>query len=228
MAMEDIKEQLLVAWNRVADRVQEMPLYTQLKERFDGLAPSMQKVVVIALGALLWFIVMMVPLSWYQESQDSVTAFDERRSVMRELMKVSREAQDVPPLMPAPPVESLRADIESRLRSANLVPEQIKNIEVGGGASSLIPADRSIGSVLVNVWKLNIRQVVDVGTQLSRLNPSVKLTSTEISANKDDNHYFDVVFKLTALAVPDLTAPPPEEPVKPARGGRNRPAKGDE
>ncbi|MBX2989274.1 MAG: hypothetical protein KF802_15405 [Bdellovibrionaceae bacterium] len=219
MTTDDLKEQLLVTWNRIAERVQETPVYNQLKERFDGLSPSMQKIVVVIGGVLAWFLIISVPWSWYSDSSTLVEGFEERRSVIRELLKVSREAADVPPLMPSPPIESLRSDVESRLRGANLTPEQIKAIDLGGGGSQLIPNERSLGSLSISLWKLNIRQVVDVGTQLSRLNPSVKLTGTDIAANREDNHYFDVVFKLTALAVPDLSAPvaAPEEP---ARGGR--------
>jgi hypothetical protein len=99
-----------------------------------------------------------------------------------------------------------------------LIPEQIKSIDLGG-SSGLIPADRASGSVVVNVWKLNLRQAVDIGTRLTNINPSVKVTAVQMTANSEDKRYYDVVYRMTALAVPDLSAPPEEEPT-PARGGK--------
>lgn len=219
MNFEDLKEQFLSTVSPIGHRLQETSAYQQLKERFDALSYSAQKLVVVGSAFFLWFLILLIPFSWYGQSRDNVTAFEERRSIIRELLKVSREAAEVPPIPPAPPVETMKMDLETRLKSANLLPEQIKSIDVAQSTSSLIPAERTAGSLAIHLWKLNLRQVVDVGTQLSRLSASVKLTAMEMVANKEDARYYDVTYKATALAVPDLSAPPSEEP-HPRNGGR--------
>lgn len=221
MNFDDLKEQLLSLLRRLGERIQDTPAYGQLKDRFDGLSPSMQKTTVLAGVVLAFLIVLSLPWSWYGESHTAMEGFDERRNVIRELLKVSREAAEVPDIPTAPPVESLKADVQNRAKQANLLDEQIKSIETVAAAGGLVPSDKSAGGLVVTLWKLNLRQLVDVGGQLSRLNPSVKMTGVEIAANKEDAHYFDVVYRLTALAVPDLSADAPEpEPAKaPARRG---------
>lgn len=221
MNFDDLKEQLLSLLRRLGERIQDTPAYGQLKDRFDGLSPSMQKTTVLAGVVLAFLIVLSLPWSWYGESHTAVEGFDERRNVIRELLKVSREAAEVPDIPTAPPIESLKADVQNRAKQANLLDEQIKSIETVAAAGGLVPSDKSAGGLVVTLWKLNLRQLVDVGSQLSRLNPSVKMTGVEIAANKEDAHYFDVVYRLTALAVPDLSADAPEpEPAKaPARRG---------
>lgn len=220
MILDDLKEQFTAAASNIGHRIQETSAYQQLKERFDALSYSAQKMVVVGTGFFIWFLILMIPFTWYNQSQENVTAFEERRAVIRELLKVSREASEVPPIPPAPPVETMKSDLEMRLKSANLLPEQIKSIEVTQPSSNLIPAERSAGELTFHLWKLNVRQVVDVGTQLSRLSASVKLTAMEMIANKEDPRYFDVTYKATALAVPDLSAPPSVEEPRAKNNGR--------
>ncbi|MNY66926.1 hypothetical protein D3C86_2044270 [compost metagenome] len=74
--------------------------------------------------------------------------------------------------------------------------------------------------VQVNLAKLNRRQVIDLGYQFQSLNPSVKLKDMVMTANREDSRYFDVFYKLVALAVPSLTAEPDTGNTPPPRGGR--------
>lgn len=218
MNLDDLKEQLSTIGQRIHERLEEQPTYVQLKERFDGLSPQMQKLTLMGVGGLIWLFVLSIPWGWTSNADLSIETFESRRALVRDLLRVSRESADVPAIPPPPPVEALRPDIESRLRSISLLPEQIKAIDVGSSRSQLLPLDKSSGALTVQVTKLNVRQVVDAGTQLARLNPSIKMTALEIKANAEDKRYFDVTYRLTALLVPDLSAPPSEEP--PPRGAR--------
>ncbi|MBX3040345.1 MAG: hypothetical protein KF789_06510 [Bdellovibrionaceae bacterium] len=212
MTVDDLKEQLQGVGRRITDRLEEIPAYVQMKERFEGLTPPMQKLTVLAVVVVGWLIVLSIPWGWSSESSLSIEGFESRRALIRDLLKVSREAAEVPNIPPSPPVESLKVDVENRLRSANLLPEQVKSIETGANTSNLLPAERSSGSLVVNLSKLNVQQVVEAGTQLSRVSPAVKLTGVQMAANKEDQRYYDVTYRLTALAVPDLSAPPADEP----------------
>lgn len=221
MTGDDLKEQLLSIANRIGERIQDLPLYTQIKDQFDSLSPAMQKLTVL-IGVLSVFAVLLfLPWGWYSESQDLVDSFEDRRAVIRELLKVSRESSEVPDIPMPPPMDGLKAELQARLQNASLIEEQIAGIDVDASGSQLIPGDKSAGALAVRLTKLNLRQIVEIGTLLTQINPSVKMTDLEVTATKEDPHYFDVIYRITALAVPDLSAPPPE-PETPAprrRGG---------
>lgn len=216
MNLDDLKEQFQALGQKISDQLQEVPVFVQLKERFDGLTPASQKMVVFGGIVAAWLFVLSIPWGWKSESGYYVENFETRRTLIRDLLKASREAAQVPNVPPAPPDETLRVDVESRLQSMNVGPEQIASIETSTGGSNLIPADRSSGLLDVNLKKLNVQQVVQAGTQLSRISPSVKMTAIEMIANKEDARYYDVKYRLIALAVPDLSVTDDEAPA----GGR--------
>ncbi len=216
MNFDDIKDQLLSIWRRILERIQDTPTYTQLKDRFDVLSPRGQKLVVLGGVMIVFAFALILPLSWLSEASDTVSAFEDRRSIVRELLKVSREASEVPNIPMAPPISALKLEVESRVKEANLIDGQLKSVDQVEAPSSLIPADKSAGTVMVSVEKINLRQLIQMGTRLTQISPSVKMTDLEIVANREDAHYFDVIFRLTALAVPDLSTPMAADPEAPA------------
>lgn len=232
MTLDDLKDQLAGSFRQVSERVQETELFINLKDRFDAQNPFTQKMIVAGSITLVFALVLLLPWSWYSSSEDVVASFDTRRGLIRELLKVAREAADVPNIPMPPSTDMLKGDIESRLKQSNLVQEQIKSIDVASTADSkLITAERSSGGLSVSLWKLNVRQIVDVGAALSSLNPSVKMVGLDVKANPEDAHYFDVVFKLASLNVPDLSTPPPpleEEPQPKKKAPTKKKGAGDE
>lgn len=228
MNFDDLKDRLTSELKTTWDRIQDSSLYNQLKDRYENLSPSMQKIATIGAAVLVVALVMSFPLSYYSQSSTYVGEFEEKRDVIRELLKVSREASDVPDLAQPPPVEQLRGMAEAQTKNANLLPEQVKSIEVGTSDSRLIPANLSSGTLNVHLAKLNLRQVVDLGYQLQAMNSSVKMQDLVVTANQEDNHYFDVAYKLIALAVPSAVSIPEPESTRPARGRSSKPSNDSE
>lgn len=224
MNLDDLKEQLLARFHSVSERVQDTSSFQQLKERFDSLSANGQKMVIALGGFLIVALIISVPLGWSSESDEFVQNFDERRRLIRELLKVSREASDVPNIPVPPNPASLKLNLEAQLKDSGLLSEQIKAIEPESSNSRLIPNERSDGGLRVQLAKLTLRQITSIGQRLVQISPSLKMTSLQIQATKEDPHYFDVVMKLTALKVPDLSAPPPPPPeeARPGRAGGNR------
>lgn len=204
---DDLKEQVLNALRPVLEKIEETPAYGQLKDRFDGLSTNAQKGVIAGGIVLAFVIVLSIPFGWYSDTQFTVEEFDSRRQTLRDLFKVTRELGDVPNIPAPPAVESLRMDLENRLRGFDVLPEQIAGINVSSTSTSrLIPAERSSGGITATLRKLNLDQIVGIGTVMSNLGTSVKLTGMRVEAS-DEAGYFDVTYKLTALRVPDLNAP---------------------
>jgi hypothetical protein len=91
----------------------------------------------------------------------------------------------------------------------SLTPEQMTDvIELDSRSLGTALVDKSIkqSGVGVNLKKLNLRQVVDLGYTLQDLYPSVKMSGLEITASTQDPHYFDVLYKLIIFSSGNLTA----------------------
>ncbi|WP_415064008.1 hypothetical protein [Bdellovibrio sp.] len=221
MNLEDLKDRLVSDARQTWERVQDSAAYNQLRDRYENMTPAMQKLTSVGAIAFVAFAILSVPYSYYSQSQDYVGEFESKRMTIRELLKVSRESSDVPQIPQAPSMDIIRSNIENQIKSANLLPEQIKGTEVLDNNSQLVPKNLTEGVLQVSLAKLNVRQAMDLGYQLQNINPSVKLKDLVITANREDSRYFDVVYKLVALAVPE--APQiPSEPTKRSGGIRDR------
>lgn len=220
MNLDDLKDRFSTELRATWDRIQESAAYNQMRDRYENMTPSMQKLTLYGGIAAAALIVLSIPYGYFSGSTDAVTEFEGKRMTIRELLKVSREASEVPSIPQAPSIDMLRGMIENQIRSANLLPEQIKGTQSTSG-SALIPSNLSEGGLQIQLAKLNLRQIVDLGYKFSSISPSVKMSDMTMTANREDNRYFDVVYKLVALAVP--AAPViAAEPEPPSKKGFNR------
>ena len=228
MTLDELKERLSTEAKHSWEKFQESSLYNQMRDRYENMTPVMQKLTLVVVIAGVSLLILSFPYSSYNQSNEYVSDFEEKRSVIRELLKVSREASEVPNIPNPPPMESLKSMADTQVKNANLIPEQIKSIEVAPANSKLIPQNLSMGSLIVTLSKLNLRQVVDLGYQLQSINQSVKMQDLTVTANREDARYFDVVYKLVALSVPSPAAPEiSDEPVKsPRLRGNNKGSRG--
>lgn len=230
MNLDDLKDRISTEARATWDRIQESAAYNQMRDRYENMTPSMQKLTFYGGIAVATLIVLSIPYGYFSGSTDAVGEFEGKRMTIRELLKVSREASEVPAIPPAPSIDSLRSTVDSMIHSANLLPEQIKGTQ-STTSSAMIPANLSEGGLQITLAKLNLRQVVDLGYKFSNISPSVKMSDLTMTANREDNRYFDVVYKLVALAVPaaPVIATEPEAPKKGfSRGGRKAAPGSDE
>ncbi|QDK37427.1 hypothetical protein [Bdellovibrio sp. NC01] len=220
MNLDDLKERISTEARQTWDRIQESAAYNQLRDRYENMTPTMQKLTLVGSVAAVAALILSVPYGNFTTSNEAVSEFEGKRMTIRELLKVSRESSEMPNIQPAPPIDMLRANIDNQIKMANLLPEQVKGIDAGAAAGGLIPANLAEGTLDVKLAKLNLRQVMDMGYKFQSINSSVKMKDMVVTANRDDNRYFDVIYKMVALAVPQAPPPPPEEP--PSKGKRNK------
>ena len=218
MNLDDLKDRFSSEARVTWERIQESAAYNQMRDRYENMTPTMQKLTLVGGVTLVAFLILSIPYSYYQTSQDYVGEFEGKRMTIRELLKVSRESADVPQIPQAPSMDMVRSSIENQITAAHLLPEQVKGTESLSSDSSLIPKNLTEGGLQVSLAKLNIRQILDLGHQFQSINPSVKLKDLIITANREDTRYFDAVYKLVALAVPAA----PEVQEEPPRGGGSR------
>ncbi len=212
---EDLKENIVTQVKALSEKIQESPLYIRATEQFQNLSPNMQKITLSG-GALLGLgILLSIPWSNYTLSMASVESFEGTRQTIRDLLKVSREVKDIPNIPQPPDVNDLRNQVQGLLSAGRLLPEQIRGIDNTSNSSRLIPANLNQGTLSVSLTQLNLRQVIDIAHQLQTIHQSIKMTDMEIIANSKNSHYFDVIYKLAVLLVPQYKEPTPDpEPSK--------------
>lgn len=221
MAFEDLRERLQSELKTSWDRLQESSIYIQLREKYENLSPAMQKAALFGSVAFVFLILFSVPMGYYSASSDAITEFEDKRQLIRDLLKVSREAQETPNLPLPPDTNSLKSQIDSQLQSARLLPEQIVSTDVLPQENlRTLPQNLSQGLVKVTLNQLNLRQILDVGHQIQSISPSIKMIGLQMEANAKDPRYFNVVYRLAVLAIPSPgdTAPEPEPPPRKRRG----------
>jgi hypothetical protein len=116
-----------------------------------------------------------------------------------------------------PPIDSLKSRIQTELQASRVMQDLIKSVETVPLGSRLFPQELSDGTIEVVVNKLNLKQIIDVGQQLTALSASVKMKDMIMNANGEDERYYDVIYRLIVLKVPEIIEPLPE-PEPPKKG----------
>lgn len=230
MNLDDIKEQLRDQFNTTWGRIQESSAYNTLREKYEALPTNQQKALgvgalVLAVLILLWF-----PYSYLSVSGTLITEFSEKRAVIRELLRVSRQSDALPPIPQGPSIDALQQSVDQVFNAANLMAEQRGQVMGTSTKDKLafIPPTVTQQAFAVDAKKLNLKQILDIGFELSKLYAALKLMDVEITsaAGAPAPGYFDVVFKLVSFNFPHM-----ESEELPATGkgfsnkrGNNRPA----
>lgn len=215
MAFEDLKDRLKEEWQKSLDKAEESSVVTEIKDRYENLTPIQQKIMLgVTIGAAL-LVLFAIPYSSYSTSEDSLLEFTEKRQLIRELLRTSKEAKESPEIPVPPAVDELRAQAEGMLTTAQLLPEQIAGVTAEGAQGGIVNSQLVSGNVRVAANQLNLRQIIDLGHEFSSISPSAKLKDLQITASKEPG-YFDVVFKILVLKVKPKELPVEEE--KPKKG----------
>lgn len=222
--LDNLNEQFKTGLSKIQQQLQESPTYAQAMDRYESLPPSSQKVVLVLGTFVILFFTLFYPLSQLSTSQDVLASFEEKRNLIRDLFRTHREASASPNIPLPPPTESLRASVSAVITRAELLPEQNLGIANGAAEGKLIPASLVASVLEVRLAKLNLRQIVDIGSSLVSISQSVKMKDMVMVANAQDTRYYDVTYKLYTLNVPE---PTPEPAPEPANNSRNRNTEGE-
>lgn len=211
MNLEDLKDQLKEQAAQLWGELQESSAYNSLREQYENMPSSGQKLLQIGGVLLAIFMLLLIPLSYFDSAATKLADFEENRSLVRDMLRASRDAQQEPPLPPGLTAMQLQSQVDNALRAFNLLNEQRGGVTPLGPnpAEGLVPASIEQQGLRISLKKLNLRQLVDIGYRLQSIHPGVRMTSLEVQANTEDNHYFDVLFSLVSLSLPQPS--PPEE-----------------
>ena len=228
MILDDIKDKVREKLAAGFARLQETSAYSDLSEKFESLSPSGQKGVIAGVAFLLGLILLAVPYTLLSSSSDTVTEFEDKRNLIRELFRTKHESAILDTAVPAITPQDLLARSQNQINSAQLQPEQIRGVgpydNSGPQASPIIPKGVIQQGVNVSLAKLNMRQLVDIGHQLQAVHPSAKMIGMEVTANRDNAHFFDVIYKLVSFSMPAEPVAKPKGKSSLKRGSPKPPA----
>lgn len=227
MTLDELKENIRTSLKQVYERFKETSIYHQLNDQFENMKASQQKLAIIVSCILVAALLLFMPITSLLSARSSIIEFESKRELIRDLIKVQREIQEVPALPEAPSNDSMRSLAEAKIKESNLLPEQIKAIESGNPMSRMISPNHLQSGLVVTLSKLNLRQIVDIGSKLQDINPSVKMIDLVIDPNPSDSRYLDVTFRLVSLNIPKPPPPPAFEPEKKSTRKKNK-SKSDE
>lgn len=213
MAFEDLRDQAVERVQAFWGRIQDDPGFIRMQERYQSLPPIGQKAVAAGLSLLALYIVLMIPLSYYSSSSDSVAYFEENKELIENLFTTRRDAG----ILKAAPQQIDQGQIisqaQAKVTQAGIPPERVQvegyeQIGKNRTGSPVIPKSVDETGARVIVSKLNLTQLVDIGHSLMTISNGVKMLGIDIKAAADDPRYFDVTYKLAHFRIPQPPAPP--------------------
>ncbi len=225
MALDDIKDRLREQVQTTIARIEESAAWAQLMERYQGLTPNAQKLSLAGVGAAAAFVLFMFPWIFFSGSQTSLTEFEDKKQLIRDLFRYSHAAST----MPMAPLPVSAGDLHNAIQgvlsnqSPSLLPEQtvaITDFDNSKAKSAGLPQGLTQNGVMVSLSRLNLDQLVKIGSQLQDLRPTVKMVGLKVQATPADPHYFDVTFKMVAFNLPPIDLP------KPGAKGATKPPSG--
>lgn len=211
--LSGLKDQLRDQFETLWTRIQESSVYLNLKEQYDALPQLGQRALAVGAALLALGLILLLPYSYIQSAQEAEAEFNETRALLRDLLHIARDAQLPPPLPPGTSSAQLQSQVQSTLGPFTLLPEQMGPIQALGPspAGSLVAKRIEQAGVSVQLNKLNLRQILDIGSALQRINPGVRLMGLEIQNNREDNRYYDVQFQLVNFSLPGALPSSDEE-----------------
>lgn len=208
MALEDLQEQLKDTWADLVSRVQANPSFNTLQEKWEQLSPTLQRLIIAGMIFIVGLGIFSIPYGFHSNSTYLVEKFEANRSLLRNLLRAGRLAGDASQNTPNMSVEDVKNQLNGTLATFGLIPEQmagINNIAADALGGNLAGGGLQQDGLAINLKKLNLKQIQEIGFQLQDIGPAVKLAGVEIEAGKPDPHYFNVVFKLAVYRMPSLS-----------------------
>lgn len=206
MNLSEVKDQILDLLKSKWAELQESSLYIQLKEKYDDLSPVVQKLIVALFVFMVVMFFMLPPWAWWDSSESYVSRFETRKALIRSVLQLKRDIGQAPQIPNGPTSSALKIQVNQVIQEMALNENQLKGVEEinisNDSSSALVPASVTQSGVQLIVWKLNLTQIVDLSYKLQKVNPSAKILSLDMTANSEDNHYFDAIYQIVSFSVP--------------------------
>ena len=121
--------------------------------------------------------------------------------MIEDLLNIQSEIKNAPNVRTQVDGSQLQVQANDLIEKSGLAKEQVTSTSVVTSAQrkfTFIPEEINYVGVQVVLSKLNLTQVLDIGTKLQNVNDA-KLIELSMAANKDDNHYYDVTYLVASF-----------------------------
>lgn len=233
MAFEDLREQLKDRASEALAKLQESSTFNSLRERYESQTPPMQKAVLAGGIALAFLMVLWFPMSFLSSGSDQISQAEENRDLIKGLLRASHSASEPAPLPPPMSADTLKSSVERVLRDNGLLPDQIgiMNPIPESANGGLAPAGVVTTGLAVQLKKLNVAQVIEIGNLVQNMAPGTKLIGVDVIQSAGTTHYYDLVLQILHFGLPTMTddteAAPNGKGAKQGRSGKSKPADAD-
>jgi hypothetical protein len=193
---------------------QESPSIVALRERFEELPPNQQKGIMAAAILFALIGIFFLPISNMMDSSDLTEQFNERRSELKELLKIQSESAAAPSVPAAREAAGLKALIDLSLGGQGIKPEQIR---VSKDAGSSGQSNLESHGMEYSIEKVTIRQAFQLIHDIESKASESKVTDLQLTALQPDPHFYTLHFKAYSFGPKLAAAMPVEEKKKPAK-----------
>lgn len=210
---ELLKKRLEQFWESFQNKVNESHLFNLLKERYEALTTVQQKTIKYITGTGLLLVFFIIPLLYFTSALSHWKEFKVKYQLSLRLLKLRT---DPTPFQSARSPSDLKQTLESLIKKYRTENYSVKN-KKGGDRKSTVKTE----VFEVKVDHLNIKQVIQLGTDLNTL-PSVRLEALQIVESTQYANHYDTTYevhhyfmKRSGRAARRL--PPSERRLKPKR-----------
>ena len=88
-ALDSIKERLKTSISSMTTRIQETTWYANLRDRYESLNPSQQKIALFVGTLIIMIVLLFYPFTLLMKSYDHIAQYEAKRELIREMNAVS-------------------------------------------------------------------------------------------------------------------------------------------
>ena len=188
-----LKKELIDFYQKLEGQILESNSFNILKERYQSLTILNQKLIKFSLIALLAIVTFSLPVYYLSSSTMAWFQLKEKHRLSQELLKMREKSSF-----------SKVRDTESILKSKinRLIQKYSSENFTMTQESKKFPKSDFIDQIIfkIKLPHLNIRQVVQLGTELKNLS-QVRLEELTFTENKDYKNHYDISYQLSAFVI---------------------------
>ena len=213
---EIFKKQLDQFWDNFQNKLYESHLFNLLKEKYESLNLIQQKTIKYLMGFLLLFLILILPFLYLSSSFSYWNEFKVKYQLSQRLLNLRANPTI---LQSSHSSSAIKLSIERMIKKYR--PEGYSLENKSGGKRS--PIQTEIFEIKVN--HLNIKQVIQLGTDLNTLS-SVRLESLQIKESDKYSNHYDTVYEAHHYSIEHVSsrsrAPEKSRRSKPKKSNNNK------
>ena len=203
--MESLKEYLVERFKTYRNQLENSEFYINLKQRYEGLSPTVQKSIRYGFIFCLLYSIYSIPSSYTSSAREKLSFFKENRELTRQMIHASRTSSETQSISSTMTMDQLKSKVNTRIDYEQLLTEQTKDPRPirKKVPKSILPAGnvKQFG-LKAQVQKLTLKQWILLGEGLDSIENS-RLFNLSLQADSKDPHYFNMEYEMISFSIPE-------------------------